>query len=144
MTPGLDDAAIARIAAGVCDCSLPRAEWTHAAHFALAVWLLRHRPDLTAEPAIGAIIRRYNIATGTPNSDSEGYHATITIASVRAAGAELARHPQGTALSVVVAALLASAQGRSDWLLAHWTRDRLFGVAARRGWVPPDLAPLSF
>jgi hypothetical protein len=29
-------------------------------------------------------------------------------------------------------------------LLAHWTRDRLFGVAARRGWVPPDLAPLPF
>lgn len=126
------------------DCSLPHAEWTHAAHFALALWLCRHRPDLTPEAEIGAIIRRYNLAKGTPNSDTEGYHATITIASMRAAAAALTRHPADAALSVVVAALLASPQGRSDWLLAHWTRDCLFGVAARRGWVPPDLAPLPF
>jgi hypothetical protein len=139
-----DDRAIARIAAGVMDCSLPRAEWTHAAHFALALWLLRHRPELTGEPAIGAIIRRYNLANGTPNSDTEGYHATITIASMRAAAAELARHSDDAALAKVLAALLAAPHGRSDWLLVHWTRERLFAVAARRGWVPPDLAPLPF
>lgn len=33
-----DDAAVARIAAGVLARSLPKAEWTHAAHFAAALW----------------------------------------------------------------------------------------------------------
>src|SRR5690606_30156650 len=28
--------------------------------------------------------------------------------------------------------------------LSHWSRERLFSVAARRRWVPPDLAPLPW
>ena len=28
--------------------------------------------------------------------------------------------------------------------LSHWSRDLLFSVPARRGWVPPDIAPLPF
>jgi hypothetical protein len=30
------------------------------------------------------------------------------------------------------------------WLLAYWTRERLFSVDARRGWTEPDLKPLPF
>jgi hypothetical protein len=40
--------------------------------------------------------------------------------------------------------LMASPLGRSDWLLAYWTRERLFSVDARRRWVEPDLKPLPF
>jgi hypothetical protein len=35
------DAAIEGIARRLLDCSLPKAEWTHAAHFAAAFWLIR-------------------------------------------------------------------------------------------------------
>ncbi|WP_156427320.1 hypothetical protein [Novosphingobium sp. Fuku2-ISO-50] len=40
-----DDDAIERTARAMIDCSLPKAQWTHAAHFAVALWILRHRPD---------------------------------------------------------------------------------------------------
>jgi hypothetical protein len=139
-----DDAAINRIATGLLDRTLPKPEWTHAAHFAAAIWLARTNPALLAPPVIGTIIRSYNDATATPNTDAGGYHETITVASMRAAVAHLATFPADTPLHEVVNALVASPLGRSDWLLAHWSRERLFSVAARRAWVEPDLAPLPF
>jgi hypothetical protein len=139
-----DEAAISHIAFGLLDRSLPKAEWTHAAHFAAAIWLARYNPALLAAPVIGTIIRSYNEATATPNTDSSGYHETITIASMRATMAHLARFPADEPLHDVTNTLLASPLGRSDWLLAYWSRERLFSVAARREWVEPDLAPLPF
>ncbi len=134
------EADIARIARGVIDRTLPKAEWTHAAHFAAAVWVLRHGdPD-----AMGDLIRRYNEATGTANTDCSGYHETITHASLRGAKSVLDGFPEGTSLDVVANALLASPLGRSDWLLRHWSREVLFSAEARRGWIEPDLMPLPY
>jgi len=39
---------------------------------------------------------------------------------------------------------MASSFGRSDWLLSYWTKPVLFSVAARRGWIGPDVKPLPF
>lgn len=138
------DSAIERLARAMIDCTLPKAEWTHEGHFAAALWLVLHRPDLATPDAMRGLIRRYNEATCTPNTDSSGYHHTITIASLRAAAQHLAAQRPGAPLNDVLAALMASAQGRSDWLLEHWTRESLFSPAARRDWVAPDLAPLPF
>ena len=139
-----DDTAITHIATGLIARTLPKPEWTHAAHFAAAIWLARHNPALLAPPVIGAIIRSYNDATATPNTDDGGYHETITVASMRAVVAHLARFPVDAPLHIVANALLASPLGRSDWLLVHWRRETLFSVEARRGWIEPDLAPLPF
>ena len=139
-----DDAAIERVAAGLVDRTLPKAEWTHAGHFAAALWLLRHRPEAATPAALRVLIKAYNEATGTANADSSGYHHTITIASLRAAAAHLGAAGAGASLAEVLERVMASAQGRSDWLLAHWSHDRLFTPAARREWVAPDLAPLPF
>lgn len=139
-----NDAAIARLARAMIDCSLPKAEWTHEGHFAAALWLLRHRPDLATPDAMRGLIMRYNEAIHTPNTDSSGYHHSITIASLRAAAHHLDALGPHTPLHEVLAALMSSPQGRSDWLLVHWNRDTLFSPPARRDWTPPDLAPLPF
>ena len=88
-------------------------------------------------------IRAYNEVTGTPNTDTSGYHETITLASLRAARAWLAARPHST-LHRALEELLASPFGRSDWLLRYWTRPVLFSVAARRAWVEPDVESLPF
>ena len=106
------DADIERIGKGLVDRSLPKAEWTHAAHFAAALWLLR-RPDMNAVRDMPGFIRAYNEATGTPNTDSGGYHETITLASLRAASSWLAARPHA-GLHAVLEELLASSFGRSD------------------------------
>ncbi|MFZ0550037.1 MAG: hypothetical protein WAM21_04460 [Steroidobacteraceae bacterium] len=139
-SPGTDDD-IERIARGLIDRTLPKSGWTHAAHFAAALWLLRQRGD-AAFHDMPPLIRAYNESTGVANTDTSGYHETITVASLRRARAWLAARPD-MALHAALAELLASPYGRSDWLLAHWSRERLFSAIARRAWVDPDLQALT-
>ena len=58
--------------------TLPRAEWTHEAHLAATTYLLLRRPDIDLDTELPGIIRRYNESVGGVNSDTEGYHETIT------------------------------------------------------------------
>jgi hypothetical protein len=141
--PFASDAEIAAIGRGVLNLSLPKPRWTHAAHFATALWLISCRRDLDASKAMPGFIRAYNEATGVANSDTEGYHETITQASLRGARSFLLQNP-GRSLFATCNALMASPLGKSDWPLAYWTRARLFSVEARRSWVDPDLGPLPF
>ena len=138
----LTDDDIDRIGRGVIDRTLPKPQWTHAAHFAAALWVLR-QPGMDAARDMPGLIRAYNGATGVPNTDTEGYHETITQASIRAGRAWLAERP-GVPLAAALADLLQSRYGRSDWLLAHWSREALFSPRARRAWLDPDLQPLPF
>ena len=136
--PFSGDTDLAAIADGVIARTLPKAAWTHAAHFACAVWIVMRRPDLVAERDLPGLIRAYNESTNTPNTDTGGYHETITQASLRAVRAAAAAGGS----PVEVLHRLLETHGRSDWLFKHWSRERLFSVEARRGWVEPDLAPL--
>ena len=136
------DAEIEHIARGLIDRSLPKSSWTHAAHFAAALWLLRGRGVLAMKD-MPPLIRAYNEATGVPNTDTSGYHETITLASLRAGSVWLAVRP-GAALQVVLEEMLATPLGHSAWLFTYWSRPVLFSVAARKAWVEPDISPLPF
>jgi hypothetical protein len=138
-----DEAGVERAGLGLIGASLPREEWTHAAHFAAVLWLLRRDGAAVVAHEIPGLIRAYNEEVGGVNSDTEGYHETITQASIRAAANMLAMNPDAP-LHEVLRDLMATSLGRSDWLLAYWNKDALFSVEARRGWVEPDLAPLPF
>lgn len=140
MSPFSSESEIERIGRGLIERSLPKPEWTHAAHFAAAFWVLR-QPGMLAERDLPGFIRAYNEATGVANTDSGGYHETITLASLHQARKWLDAHAQ-LPIWAALNGLLASPLGRSDWLLSHWSRDCLFSVAARRGWVEPNLRPL--
>lgn len=143
-TPFTSDAEIIAIGEGVVACTLPKRAWTHAAHFAAAVWLIAGQSALDPECDMPGLIRAYNTATGVANTDSEGYHETITLASLRATRAFLGDLPEGTPLFAACNRLMATDLGKPDWLLAYWSRERLFSVEARRGWVEPDLRTLPF
>lgn len=55
------------------------------AHTAAALGLLRERELPACRAEIPALIRAYNAATGVPNTDTGGFHAMITAASLRGA-----------------------------------------------------------
>ena len=136
------DSEIDHIGRGLLDRTLPKAEWTHAAHFAAAAWVLR-RPDMEASRDMPGLIRAYNEATGVHNTDTTGYHETITLASLRAARAWL-RGRRGVPTYEALNELLAAEYGRSDWLLGYWSKAVLFSREARTAWVDPDLRALPF
>lgn len=141
--PFVSDDQIIAIGHGLRDRNLPKSDWTHAAHFAAAIWLLAHHPEIDARVAMPEMIRAYNAVTGVANTDSSGYHETITQASLRAARAfllERLRHP----LFLVCNELMSSPLGKPEWLLTYWSRARLFSIEARRVWVEPDIQPFPF
>jgi len=121
---------------------LPKAEWTHEAHLATTTWLLLKRPDVDVDKELPALIRRYNESVGGVNSDSEGYHETITrvfLAGVRLFLSEANREEP---LHELVNELLLSPMGRRDWPLRFYSKERLLSVEARRNFVSPDMAAL--
>lgn len=132
----LTDVEIIAIGHGLVDPTLPKINWTHAAHFAAALWLM----ETGAGSTVSAVIRAYNESTGVANTDNSGYHETITQASMRAAGT-FRNARKHLPLFRVCNDLLVSYLGRSDWLLIYWSREVLFSIEARKEWVEPDIAP---
>jgi hypothetical protein len=141
--PFTSDEEIAAIGCGMLDRTLPKTMWTHAAHFAATLWLLRCRPEIELALEMPGFIRGYNEATGGANTDTSGYHETITQASIRAARAFLAKAPTQP-LFATCNELMRSPLGETDWLLQYWSRPRLFSVEARRAWLEPDIRQLPF
>jgi hypothetical protein len=134
-----DDAAVRYVGEGLLARTLPKAEWTHEAHLAACLWLLTEWPDIDVEHDLPAIISGYNEAVGGVNDATQGYHHTITLTYVAAIRGFLSRMPAGHSLAGCVNALLNAPEGRRDWPLRHYSRDTLFSVEARLGYVPPDL-----
>jgi hypothetical protein len=138
------EAEILRIGEGFCSCTLPRAEWTHAAHFAAALWLMRYRPEMEPSREMPKLIRAYNESVGRVNDDGGGYHETITQASLRALRGVLDAYAVDVPVFRIVNALMASSLANPNWLLEYWSQPRLMSVEARRVWLEPDLKPLPF
>ena len=143
LPPFSSDDEIIAIGEGLLARSVPKSDWTHAAHFASALWLLVCHPEVDLSASMPGMIRAYNESVGGQNTDTSGYHETITQASIRAARAFLAERPQKP-LFETCNELMSSELGKSDWLLVYWTHPRLFSVEARRSWMEPDIKPLPF
>lgn len=142
-TPRLfeSDDAIRHVGEGMLACTLPKDEWTHEAHLATCAWLVLDRPDIQPERDLPDLIRRYNVSVGGVNDETQGYHETITQVFVIGVRRALARSSSG-GLAARVNALLSGPEGRRDWPLGYYSRERLFSPQARLGWVEPDLADL--
>jgi hypothetical protein len=136
------DAEIARLGDGVVARTISKEDWTHEAHLGATTYLILRRPDIDVDRDLPDIIRRFNESVGGVNSDTEGYHETITRAYLRAIRLFLEEADPSRPLHETVNELLLSPMGRRDWPLRFWSKDRLMSSAARRAFVEPDLAAL--
>lgn len=134
------DAAVERVGEGLLTRSLPRGEWTHEAHLAATTYLLLQCPVIDVDVELPDLIRRYNESVGGVNSDSEGYHETITRVFLHSVRLFLSKADLSEPLHELVNQLLLSPMGRRDWPFRFYSRELLFSVEARRNLVAPDLA----
>jgi hypothetical protein len=119
------------------DGTLPAAQWTHAAHLRVA-WLHLARYELDeAHLRMRVGIIRLNAAHGLVETAERGYHETLTRVWLVLVAAARRRAP-GTDST----RLLAQPGLDREAPLAYYSRARLFSVAARARYVPPDLAEL--
>lgn len=124
-----------QIAAGLLDASLPQSMWTHRGHITAAhVLVSEHGPETTL-----ALCREriplLNDAHGVANSETGGYHETLTVFYVAAVADAVER---GLTIDETVAEL------DRDAALRWWTEPVLMSVEARRGFVAPDIAAPPF
>jgi hypothetical protein len=136
------DADVAHVGEGLLARTLPREEWTHEAHLAATTYLLLRHPEIDLDEELPNLIRGYNESVGGVNDDTQGYHDTITRTFLHGIRLFLAEADVRAPLHELVNELLLSPMGRRDWPLRFYSRDHLLSVAARRSFVPPDLAAL--
>lgn len=127
---------------GFLSRTLPRSEWTHEAHLAATTYLLLQHPEIDLDHELPGLIRRYNESVGGVNSDTEGYHETITRVFLHGIRLFLSEADADEPLHELVNELLLSPMGQRDWPLRFYSRERLMSVSARRTFVDPDLRAL--
>jgi len=136
------DAAVAHVGEGLLACTLQRPEWTHEAHLAATTYLLLKRPEIDLDRELPGLIRRFNESVGGVNSDTEGYHETITRVFLHGVRLFLEEADPDAPLHELVNELLVSPMGRRDWPLRFYSRERLMSADARRTFIEPDLRAL--
>jgi len=134
------DAEIEHLGEGLLACTLRKEEWTHEAHLAATTYLLLRRPDIDLDKELPGVIRRFNESVGGVNSDTEGYHETITRTFLHGVRLFLMEADPKAPLHELINELLMSPMGRRDWPLRFYSRERLFSVEARREFIKPDVA----
>lgn len=118
--------------------TLPKCDWTHEAHLRAGLWHVFRFGSERALELLRERISRYNESVGTPNTDDSGYHETITRFYVEVIARFLESEDRSQPLDTLADRLIAQ-NGARDLPLRFYTKTRLFSVAARRGWIEPDL-----
>ena len=120
------------IAEGMLACTLPKPRWTHEAHVLACVSLVRCVGATDALATLRVAIPRYNESTGVANTDTDGYHDTLTVYYVWAVDQLLTADNDTTA---VLHSPLVDRHAALLW----WPNETLFSVQARRAFVAPTL-----
>jgi len=137
----VNTAQVNRIYRGIQACNLPKAEWTHGGHLCAGIAIVSEHGLTTAQALMPDIIRNYNLACDVQNTDTDGYHETITLFYLRETGRFL-QTLKTTDLGERASALLASKLATQEYILNFYSKGHLFSVAARRGWQAPDIKDL--
>jgi len=125
-----------------CQRTLPKADWTHAAHLRVGLWHVLHFSPEEALSRLRTGIRLLNEAHGTPNTDQDGYHETITRFYVEWIGRFVRERGSSKSLEQLAAELVEAA-GDGKTPLRYYSPSLLFSPAARLCWVEPDVTPLE-
>lgn len=132
------DAELERFVEQFLSLRLPIAEWTHRAHVGVAAALIAGRGRDAALATLRDAIPRYNEATGGANTDSGGYHETLTVFWVDRVAELLGRLPQEWAVLARVRAVVEAYGSIRRLDRAYYSFDVVRSSDARRRWIPPD------
>lgn len=124
-------------------CTLSKEEWTHEAHLIVGL----HHLDKYSDKAVDQLreqICKYNIASGGTNTDSSGYHETMT----RFWNWAIYKYCQVNGKVIFDQTTLddmlwtEELSDRNLWT-AYYSKELMLSVRARLEWVLPDLKPLN-
>ncbi len=135
----ISDSEVVEIGEGLLSHTLPKERWTHEAHFAAVVYLLRSYPHRNLEVELPLIISSYNESQGGQNTDTSGYHETLTQFNLRLIRDFLRKAGKDVSLVEICNELVSSPVADREHPLKFYSRELLFSITARKQWVKPDL-----
>lgn len=110
--------AIRAVAQGLLDTSWPEPDWKHREHCVATLGLILFYPEMNLDVELPGIIQRYNSAHGGQNTDTAGYHHTMTLLYLNAIRHFVKTLPAGTSGPEACRALLASPIGKKRLSIA--------------------------
>lgn len=122
---------------------LPKTKWNHTAHIIVALWHNWHFDFEEAFEKVKAKIIEYNISVGTVNSETSGYHDTLTKFWMLHTKSYLDRGHFDT-LNEALNKFLNSEESNKDLPLKYYSKELLFSKKCRLKWESSDIASLKF
>ena len=124
--------------------TLPKTDFTHGAHVATAASYLFNAPAFSIEtvlPEIRQRIRAFNEAVGGANTETSGYHETLTHFWLIIVADHLRNSTPATRLEAAKSAVQVFGEARTLHT-RYYSGDVVKDTAARQTWRRPDLLPL--
>lgn len=118
--------------------TLPKWAWTHEAHLSVCLGYLFTHPYQEIPALLRENIKSYNVAVGGKNTDTSGYHETITmfwLCTLKGFIEDNSFTDADHALTV----LLETPISKTDYPSQFYSKDLIGTVEARKNWVKPDL-----
>ena len=117
--------------------TITKSEWTHQAHLTVGLYYLRTLPFAVAKNVMRDGIQWLNDRHGTPNTDTNGYHETLTVFWLKQIWNFLDEHHDVRNLETLANELIERLDDL-DLPLKYYSRESLFSAEARRDYLPPD------
>jgi hypothetical protein len=124
------------------ECRLPKERWTHAAHILTGACYVHVLGQAAAIDRMRVCVKRYNVAVGGKNTETSGYHETITIAWIKLLD-RLRRESGAIGRADFARVAVERFEGDRQIFERFYAFDLVQSAEARRRWVPPTLSPLD-
>lgn len=122
--------------------SLPKSAWTHQAHLVVAFWHNWHFDFENAFKQMKTKIIAYNEAVGTTNTDTAGYHESLTRFWMIHTKNYLLENKHPT-LEIAYNSFLKQEQALKTIPLKYYSKTVLFSTKARKEWINGDLQKIE-
>lgn len=122
--------------------TLPKEQWTHAAHILTGAWYVHTLGEEAALVRMRERVSAFNLAAGGMNTATAGYHESVTVFWIKLLASlhrQSAGMPPGRFAWHAVERFAADRRPLQEF----YSYDVVASVEARRTWVPPDLRPIS-
>jgi hypothetical protein len=118
---------------------LPKAKWTHAAHLVVGAWYCRRFDLETAIEKLRINISAHNESVGPVNSETSGYHETITVFWARTIDAFIKSRPKSRSFEELADSVVDAFGDKAGFFREYYSFDILASLEARKVWIEPDL-----
>jgi hypothetical protein len=123
--------------------TLSKERWTHEAHLITGLWYVLHYDAETAYKLMSEGIKSYNVAVGGMNTATSGYHDTLTRFWLWAIRKFLQTTDKKLSYQILSNQLVSSHFANKALPFEFYSKEWIFTVEARLGWVEADLKKME-